>query len=394
MNKKTKLPAILSGKPAFAEKIPITKPTLPSLEKILPSISEVLESAMITNATYVKLLEEKLKKHLGVKHAIAVSSCTSGLMLLFKALKLKGEVILPSFTFSATGHVVLWNNLKPVFVDVKADTYNIDPKEVKKAITKRTCAILGAHIFGNPADIEDLEQIAKENNIKLFFDAAHCFGTFYKGLPIGRFGDAETFSMSPTKLLTSGEGGLVTTNNDELAYQIKIGRSYADPGNYDTQYEGLNARMSEFNAILGLESLKMLDKNVANRRKLVKVYISKLKSIPGISFQKIKTGATSSYKDFSIFIDERKFGLNRDQLATALDKENITTKKYFFPPLHKQKSFSKYFRKFDDKLQNTNKLANNILSLPLFSHMSIKDVFRVSQAIRDIYQSRENIRVL
>ena len=392
MNKKLKSLAIFGGKPAFDEKIVITEPTLPLYEKLETRIRDIIQSKMITNAKYVKEFENQLKDHLGVKHIIATSCCTSGLMLLFKSLELQGEVILPSFTFSATGHAVLWNNLKPVFVDVDADTYNLAPDKVEAAITDKTCAILGVHLFGNPAPVEELQTIAKKHKIKLFFDAAHGFGAYYNGKPVGGFGDAESFSMSPTKLLTAGEGGIVATNDDEIAYKIKIGRSYADPGNYDTQYEGLSARMAEFNAILGSESLTMLKNNIENRQKMVSLYIRKLNGLPGLSFQKIADGNLSSYKDFSVLIDSEQFGLNRDQLAVVLEKENIITKKYFYPALHKQKTYSKYFNDYDLNLKNTNILADNSLSLPMFSHIDAESVQKICKIIKEVYSKKDDVK--
>jgi len=394
MNEKYKLPAILGGNPEFSKKIPITKPTLPSFDKIAPLLEETIKSGMITNATHVRSFEEGLKKYLGVKHVFAVSSCTSGLMLLFKSLGLKGEVILPSFTFSATGHALLWNNLKPIFVDVDPKTYNLDPLKVEEAITDDTSAILGVHLFGNPADIEKLEAIAKNSGIRLFFDTAHGFGSKYKGQPLGNFGDAEVFSMSPTKLLTAAEGGIIATNDEKIAYAVRIGRNYADPGDYNTQFEGLSARLSEFNAILGLKSLTMLDENVEKRQKIANLYIKGLKDIPGLFFQDIKADNRSSYKDFSVFVDSGEFELNRDQLVMVLEKENIITKKYFHPPLHKQKAFSQYFKEFDAKLSNTNKLSECSISLPLFSHMELEDVLRISKVIKNVYDNRDKIKSL
>ena len=384
--------AILGGEPTFAQRVTITEPTLPPADILIPKIQEIIENKMITNSKYVKEFEAKAQEYIQAKHIIATSCCTSGLMLFMKSLNLKGEVILPSFTFSATGHAVLWNNLSPVFVDVDPETYNLDPAKVEAAITPNTCAILGVHLFGNPADVEALEAIAKKHGLKLFFDAAHGFGATHNGRSIGNFGDGESFSMSPTKLLTGGEGGVVATNNDELAYLIRIGRSYADPGTYDTQYAGLSARMGEFNAILALESLAMLDENVAKRQIIANSYYLTLSEVPGISFQVIREGNTSSFKDFSILIDPAKFGLNRDELCIVLDKENIVTKKYFFPALHKQKSFADYFTQYDSKLPITNQLADNSLSLPLYSHMPIDTARKIGELIVKVQVRARDIK--
>ncbi|UCD13689.1 MAG: DegT/DnrJ/EryC1/StrS family aminotransferase [Thermoplasmatales archaeon] len=377
-------PAVLGGKPTFKSLLPITKPTLPKLDSLSNRYTEILSSGMITNSKYVKQFEEELQNYIKVKHALAISSCTSGLMLIIKSLKLKGEIILPSFTFSASGHALIWNNIKPKFVDIDEKTYNIDPKKVNEAIGPKTSAILGVHIFGNPCDIKALDDIARDHKIKLIFDAAHALGSEYKNKRIGRFGHAESFSCSPTKLMVTGEGGIVTSNIDELKRRIMIGRNYGDDGSYDCEFAGLNARMSELHAILGLESLNMLEKNLKNRRKFAEMYIEKLKKLPGIKFQKINSSCRTTFKDFSIYIDSKKFGLNRDELSKALAKENIMSRKYFYPPLHKQKAYSRFLKEYKNKLPVTNNISKNVLSLPLYSHMEIKDVNKVCDAIKRI----------
>jgi dTDP-4-amino-4,6-dideoxygalactose transaminase len=350
----------------------------------------VLKSGMITNSSFVKEFEEKVAKYLSVKHAIAVSSCTSGLMLIMKVLGLTGEAILPSFTFHATAHAVVWNGLKPVFVDCEANTYNIDPAEVEKAITPFTSAIIAVHIFGNPPDIEALEKIAKKHKLRLIFDAAHGFGAKYKGKNVGGFGDAESFSLSPTKLLTAGEGGIVTTNDDATAKKVRIARNYGDSGDYDPEFSGLSARMSEFNALLGIESLKMLEVNVNKRGKMVELYKQLLGKIPGLTFQKVKSGDRSSYKDFSVLINEELFGIGRDRLSEALLAENIIVKKYFYPPLHEQKAFKIYHKK-NMRLDSTENISRNSLDLPLFSHILPEKVKCICDAVIRIRQYRDEI---
>jgi len=280
--------------------IPITKATLPVFESLEPELRSIFSAGMITNHHYVKKLEEELQRYLGVKHVIAVSSCTSGMMLVMKGLGLTGEIIVPSFTFSATGHAVLWNSLVPRFVEIDPETLTIDPQKVLEAITPHTSAILGVHIFGCPAAVHELEAIAREHKLKLFFDAAHALGSKVGERLVGSFGDAEIFSCSPTKLLVTGEGGLVATNNDDLARQVRIGRTYGDPGTYDCEFAGLSARMGEFNALLGLKSLPMLEENIARRHTLVQCYKQELMHLPGVTFQKIAPSRRTTYKDFSL----------------------------------------------------------------------------------------------
>ncbi len=210
-------PTKAGSAPVFNERFRFINPTLPPLDRILSEYQQVYHQGLITNGKVVARLEASVCERLGVRHAIAVSSCTSGLMLAMRALGLRGEIILPSFTFFATGHAALWNGLTPVFADCDPHTWNIDPRAVERAITPKTAAILAVHLYGNPAPVADLEWIAGKHGIRLLFDAAHAFGATYKGQAVGQFGDVEVFSLSPTKLLVAGEGGLVCTNDATLA---------------------------------------------------------------------------------------------------------------------------------------------------------------------------------
>jgi dTDP-4-amino-4,6-dideoxygalactose transaminase len=387
-----KKPAILGNKPIFKYSFPITLPTTPPWNSLKNKYKDIISSGMLTNSKLVCEFESKIANYLGVKYAVAVSSCTCGLMLVLKVLNLKGEVILPSFTFHATAHSLIWNNLKPIFVDCDLGTFNIDPIEVKKAITSNTCAILAVHIFGNPADVDSLSNIAKKNKLKLIFDAAHGLGSEHNGMHVGTFGDAEVFSLSPTKLLTCGEGGLVATNNKDIADKVRIARNYGDSGNYNCEFSGFNSRMGEFSALLGLEGLKMLDTNVSKRNKIFNLYKRLLINIPGITFQKILPFNKSSFKDISILIEENKFGLNRDVIAKALLAENISVKKYFYPAVHKQKTFLSFVEN-NRKLVNTNIVSHGSLSLPVYSHINMLDVEKICLAIQRIYFYRDKLRL-
>jgi dTDP-4-amino-4,6-dideoxygalactose transaminase len=367
-------------------KIPITKPTLPNFDSLKEEVREILDSGMLTNYHHVQEFESMLQAKLGVKHVIAVSSCTSGLMLCMKAWGLTGEVILPSFTFSATGHAIKWNNLTPIFVEVDPLTQTIDPAAVEAAITDKTSAILAVHLYGCPAKITELEAIAKKHQLKLIFDAAHAMGSSYHGKAIGNFADAEVFSCSPTKLLVTNEGGIVTTNDDNLAATLRIARNYGDPGDYNCKLTGINARMSEFNALIGKHSLAMLNNNVLARNRLVKIYKQLLKNIPGITYQQIPENCQSSFKDFALFIDSHVFGCDRNTLITELLEIGIQAKPYFYPPLHLQDAYSEYLSKYQGSLNLTENISKSTISLPLYSHMPTEEVIQVVSAVTQIHQ--------
>jgi dTDP-4-amino-4,6-dideoxygalactose transaminase len=385
------MPAVLGGAPVFCKVMPFAQPTLPKITEVFDEFDEIFTSKNITNGKYVMKFEEMAAHYLNVKHAVAVSSCTSGLMLVMRALGLKGEAIAPSFTFSATVQALIWNGLKPVLADCDAKSFNIDVNKISGLINEKTSAIVGVHIFGMPCNVAALDKIAKDNRLKLIFDAAHAFGSIYHNKNIGGCGDAEVFSLSPTKVLVAGEGGIVSTNNSNLAELIKIGRDYANPGDYNCRFPGLNARMAEMNAVIAIKNLESLDSKVARRNELVSLYKQGLAGIPGISFQEEAPGLKSTYKDLSIMISPANFGLSRDDMALCLEVENIKTKKYYSPPVHRQ---NVYMSLFPDKCLNlavTNYVSEHILSLPIYTHMSEEDIEKICFAVRKIYFYRKKI---
>ncbi len=304
------LPAILGGEPVFTTKVQIVRPLLPDFSEMTEEVQSILQSGMVTKGKYLQAFEEAVAQHLGVDHVVAVSSCTSGLMLTYKALGLTGDVVVPSFTFMATVSSLIWCGLRPVFADVDPGTTNLDPSAAEAAITPQTTAIVGVHNFGNPADIDGLRAVAEKHNLKLIFDSAHGFGALYQGQPVGSQADAHIFSLSPTKLLVAGEGGIVSTNDGELARKLRMGREYGNNGNYDSAFAGLNARMPEFNAILGRHSLSMLEGAAQSRNETAGYFQEMMGRLPGVGFQKVLPGNRNSYKDFSITVDPAAFGLN------------------------------------------------------------------------------------
>lgn len=389
----TNSPAFLSGEPLINEFVPIVRPTLPAFsDRISSQIAEIWDSGMLTKGQYLRGFENQLAEYLHVEHVVAVSSCTLGLMLVYQGLRLTGEVIVPSFTFMATVHPLMWVGVRPVFVDIDTKTWNMDPQKVEESITEQTSAIVAVHNFGNPAAVAELEEIAKRHNIHLIFDAAHGFGALYRGKPVGSHGSAEIFSLSPTKLLVSGEGGIVATNNGELAEHIRFGREYGNPGDYGSLFPGLNARMPEINALMGLYSLEQLEDNAKQRNRVVDTYRRELAAIPGIRFQAIHPEDRCSYKDLSIVIDETRFGLNRDELNLALRPENIDCRKYHDPPVHTHRAYRHLTDNQSSKLPVTEDIAPRSLSLPIWSHMTTELAEQICAAVIRIHENAPEIR--
>ena len=376
-------PAILGGVPTFSSRLGIVSPELPDLLAVEEPIREILETGNLTNhSKYVRAFERELSARLGVAHIAAVSNATLGLILALEGLKLDGEVILPSFTFSATAHALHWARLTPVFVDILPDTFTLAPDAVEAAITPRTAAILGVHIYGHPCEIDELSEIANKYGLPLIFDAAHAIGSCYRNLPIGRFGDAEVFSFHATKVFPVGEGGCVATSRPDLADYLILARKFGDPGDENTVFPGMNAKMQEFNAILGLEALKIVDNHIANRRRYACALVERLGDLPGVSFQTIHPYVFMNYQNFAILIDEDKFGLSRDRLFDALVAENIIARKYFFPPLHRHDAYLAYRKQ---SLPVTERVSSQVLCLPFYSSMTEEMLDGICTAFEQIH---------
>jgi len=352
-------------------KYPIIRPVVDQyIDELQPMIREILESNMLTNVNnYTKKFEDEVSKYIGVKHCIAVSSGTSGLILTLEALGInKSEIILPSFTFVATPASIYWTKNCIRYSDID-DTFTIDPEDIKKRITPDTKAIIGVHMYGNPCHIDIIDEIAEENDLNVIFDAAHAFGSKYNNVNIGNFGDAEIISLSPTKLITTVEGGCVLTNNDEIAEKVSLLRNYGMRADYTSDHPGLNARMSEINSAVGLVQMKDIDKYVKNRNRYVNYYKEHLKDTNGVYYQRIDKNNLSAHKDFSIIINEEQYGSNRDELGTKLGRNGIGTKRYFFPPMHRIKAYHQ-----DICLPYTEKISNNLLSLPIYNNMELEEI--------------------
>lgn len=384
-------PAAYGGTPAFPEGLPFVRPTVPDFATVGPHIQKILEGGMLTNASYVRELERRCAEYLGVAHCVAVSSCTSGLMLVLKAAEVSGDVVMPSFTFVATAHAAAWNGLRPVFADIEPATLTLSAAQTLLMIGVRTSAIVATHTYGTPCDIEGLTKVARRDGIRLFFDAAHAFGSRYRGTPIGGFGDAEVFSLSPTKVLVAGEGGIIATNDDILAHRCRIGRDYANPGDYNARFVGLNARMSEFHAAVALASLDGLEDRIAKRNALASWYRDSLADVPGISFPTVPDGDRSTFKDLTVLVDEETFGCAAPVLGRALADDGIDTRRYYAPPVHEMRPYRR--AKQQGFLEATNHAAASVLTLPLWIGMSEDTARRVSESVRRIhrwFESRRN----
>jgi len=323
---------------------------------------------------------------------VAVNSCTAGLMLALRALGVRGDVLVPSFTFMASAHAIVWSGCRPVFVDCDPETLNVDVADLERKITPRTAAIVAVYVSGNPPQLDALENIAAQHGLKLILDAAHALGSTFQGRPAGTFGDAEVFSLSPTKTITSCEGGLVSLRDPEVARRLRIGRNYGNPGNYDCEFVGLNARMSELHALVGLKSLPSLQRNIEERRRMVALYTQGLQRVRGLRLQRIEAGNHSSFKDFSLRVVEHEFGTSRDELRRKLEGNGIETRTYFDPPVHRMTAYGSGAQAQGADLAATDLVARQILNLPLYVGLREEEIRRIVELIESV-GTREVARV-
>jgi len=389
-------------------RVPFVRPALPAAEELQPHLEAICRSGRLTKGPYLERLETAAATHLGVRHAVGVSSCTTGLMLVYRALAelaeqgcrapaqrecltasvlsqgraiaTGGEVVMPSFTFLASPAAVVWNGLRPVFVDVDPLSTNARPEVVAAAITPQTVAISACHNFGNPCDLAGLRDVARQHRLPLVIDAAHGFGAKQAGLPVGGGATAQVFSLSPTKLLVAGEGGIVATDCDCLAALVRVGREYGNDGSYDAAFSGCNGRMPEMCAATAWLGLARLDEVAAHRRSIAEAYRAGLGGMTGIEFVAILPDDTSSHKDFSIAVDPEGFGATRDDLRRALALRGIETRAYYDPPCHRQMAFRRFHEGRDD-LPVTDMLSARSLSLPIGPHVEAAVIDEVCQTI-------------
>lgn len=373
----------------FDDPIYVTRPLLPNIENISKRIKKVWESKWLTNnGAQHKELEERLKKYLEVDNLVLFTNGTLALLLGIKALELTGEVITTPFTFPATVQALDWNGLTPVFCDIEEESLNIDANKIEGLITKNTSAILGVHVFGNPCDVKRIQQIADKYNLKVIYDGAHAFGAHIDGQPIGRFGDMTMFSFHATKLFNTVEGGGLTFRDSLLKNKLNLFKNFGIAGPEEVVLSGLNAKMNEIQAAMGLEVLEIVNDEREKRKEIKRVYEEGLGNIGGINIKTNLEDENSSYQYFVIEIDEESFGKSRDWLHEELKKYNIFTRKYFYPLCSNFQWYKGLESAKSENLPVANKIVNRVLSMPFYGELQLPSVERICNIIRELQKSK------
>jgi len=348
----------------FAEPIHVGRPNIGNHKRFLQRASDILDSGWLSNnGPIAQEFEQRIAKFLGVKHCVAMCNGTIALEIATRALELKGEVIVPSYTFIATAHALQWQEITPIFADIDPATHNLDPAAVWRMITPRTTGIVGVHLWGRASAVKELEAIAKEHNLRLMFDASHGFACSLNGELIGGFGECEVFSFHATKFFNTFEGGAVVTNNDILAEKMRLMRNFGFSGYDNVIYPGTNGKMTEIAAAMGLTNLEDLDDFVAINRRNYQCYRDAIATVPGLSLLEYNEAERNNYQ-YAVVEVAPYFPVTRDRIVDVLHAEHILARKYFWPGCHNMEPYRSYYPHAGLMLPNTNLVAERVVVLP------------------------------
>ena len=369
----------------FPKPIYVTRSLLPSLTSYNQKLKAIWKSKWLSNnGVQLQSLEKNIQKMLKVPYVSLFNNGTIALLTAIKSLDLKGEVITTPFTFPATPNVLSWLNIAPVFCDIDPVTMNIDPNKIEKSITKKTTAILGVHVFGTPCNVHKIQKIAKKNDLKVIYDAAHAFECEINDIGIGNFGDVSMFSFHPTKLFHTGEGGALTSKNKLLKQKIDLLRNFGIKNEEEVVIPGINGKLNEIQAALGLVLLPHLKTERKNRKLISKIYKQYIDNTEGITYLDNIPNVKKSYQYFVIRINKKIFGRSRDEVYKILRNYNIFARKYFFPlcsqyPYYKNLPSSKQIN-----LPVAHRVVNEVLALPFYGKLSKNDAEKIIKLITSL----------
>ena len=374
--------------PPFPNRIPVTRPLLPSLEAYVDRLHGVWDRQWLTNhgADHVEL-QRRLREYLDAPFLSLFDNGTTALFLGLRALGLTGEVITTPFTFPATVHAIDWNGVTPVFCDIDSETMTVDPARIEALVTARTSAILGVHVYGIPCAVEAIQRIADRHGLKVVYDAAHAFGVRIDGTQIGNFGDMSMFSFHATKLFNTAEGGCLIYRRPELEEQLRLLQNFGILNEEEVVLSGLNGKMNELEAALGLCVLDCVEEERQRRQAVVAAYREKLGDIPGITCQPTFSGVRESLQYFVIRVDASRFGCSRDGVFRRLREGNVYARKYFHPLCSDYPCYRHLASAAPGNLPVAGRVGREVLSLPLYGNLPPEDAGRIASMILECRDS-------
>ena len=364
--------------------ITVTSPLLPPVEEFIPYLQQIWDSKWITNnGQFHQQLEQALAEYLGVEYISLFTNGTLPLITAFQALGIRqGEVITTPYSFVATSHSIWWNGLKPVFVDIEEETCGIDPNKIEAAITPNTVAIMPVHCYGKPCNTEQIDAIAKKHNLKVIYDAAHAFGVNVNGQSILQAGDISTLSFHATKVYNTIEGGALICHSKEMKEHIDHLKNFGFEDEVTVVAPGINSKMDEVRAAYGLLNLQQVDAAIEARQQVANAYRDALRDVRGIRFFDDIMGVKHNYSYFPIFVDAEQYGISRDDLYEKMKAENVSGRRYFYPLITDFEPYKDIPSAHPANLPVANKIANQVICLPMHHELSDDDVKRVIDCIR------------
>jgi dTDP-4-amino-4,6-dideoxygalactose transaminase len=361
----------------------VTKPFLPGLEEFLPYLEKIWDSRVLTNGgPFHQELEQQLREFLGVKYISLFSNGTLALVTALQALKISGEVITTPYSFVATTHALKWNNIKPVFVDIEPATLNIDPGKIERVITSETTAILPVHVYGNPCNVEKLKEIADAYGLKIIYDACHTFGVTVNGIPVLNFGDLSVMSFHATKVFTTFEGGAIVCHDEAAKRQVDNLKNFGFINETTVVTAGINAKMNEMQAAMGLIQLKHVEKLIERRKSITNHYREMLNNVEGISFMNDIPSVRHCYSYFPIFIDKDRYGKTRDEVYEELKRNNIIGRRYFYPLISQFPSYQDLETARPGRMKIAEKVTKEVICLPIYPELEFETVDNICNILR------------
>ena len=362
--------------------ITVTRPFLPPLERFIPYLERIWESHWLTNnGPYHQELESALCRYLGVEHLALFTNGTLALVTALQALRITGEVITTPFSFVATAHSLLWNNIRPVFVDIEPGTMNLDPERIEAAITPQTTAILAVHCYGNPCQVDRIQRIADTYGLKVIYDAAHGFGVRYRGEGLSRHGDLSVLSFHATKVFTTFEGGAIVCPDGKTKQRIDHLKNFGIADEVTVIAPGINGKMSEVQAAFGLLQLEHVDACIDRRKAVDRRYRLAIQGLAGISMLPEPADTDPNYAYFPVLV-EPEFGITRDELYLRLRAQGIHARRYFYPLISEMPMYRGLPSAVASNLPNANKSAAQVLCLPIYPDLDPEDQQKVIQVVR------------
>lgn len=369
------------------EPIYVTRPNLPPLEKLQPYLEEIWKNKILTNSgPFHQRFENELAKYLGVEHINLFTNATIALVVGLQALRITGEVITTPFSFVATTHALKWNGITPVFCDIEEATLNIDPDKIEALITPKTTAIMPVHVYGHPCDTKKIQKIADKYGLKVIYDAAHAFGVKMEDHKLLLEGDMSVLSFHGTKLFTTFEGGAIITKDEKLKKRIDYLKNFGFADEISVIAPGINGKMNEFQSVIGLLSLEIVNEEIANRKKTAEIYFELLKNVNGIEVFNNFDGYEYNYAYFPALIDEKEFGLSREFVYEELKKENIFSRRYFYPLISNFPSYKSLASATKENLPVANKIAEQILCLPIYGNIEKETIKIICKIITGLHK--------